>query len=151
MSKRIVAASIALMLVAGCKPAPELPANDAVTANEGEPAASATRLPDIAALPAGGMAEWLVGTWSFEAECATDFAVHYNADGSLENSGDGGTWKLDGDTITETVTERFEMGGNAPEKLKAPEVRSYKVERVDQNHGVVTSPFNGKKVPILRC
>ena len=102
-------------------------------------------------MPAGGLAEWLVGIWSFEKECATDFAVHFNADGSVENSGDGGTWKLEGDKITETITERFEMGGEAPAKVDPPEVRSYTVERIDQNHGVVTSPFNGNKVPILRC
>jgi hypothetical protein len=149
MPKPVVAAFALLVLLAGCTDAPEIPGNDAVAANAADPAAA--RLPDNAPLGAGGLAAWLVGTWSFEAECATDFAVHYNADGSVENSGEGGRWKLDGDTITETITERFEMGGDEPQKVEPAEVRSYKVERVGQNRGVVTSPFNGNKVPILRC
>jgi hypothetical protein len=149
--KPIVAVSVALLL-AGCNPPAPPPANDAVPAAANDAAPAATpHLADNAPLPAGGMAEWLVGAWSFETDCASDFTVHYNADGSVENSGEGGRWKLEGDKITETITERFEMGGEAPEKVEPAEVRSYTVERVDQNHGIVTSPFNGKKVPILRC
>lgn len=154
MSTRILAASAALMLL-GCKPAPEVPpepVNEAAPAdaNEAEPGAAA-HLPDSTPLPAGGLAEWLVGHWSFGEDCANDFAVQYNADGTVDNSGEAGTWKLEGGKITETITEKFEMGDEAPEKIDPPKVRSFPVERVDHNHGVITSPFNGNKVPILRC
>lgn len=148
--KRIVILSA--LLVASCNQPVQPSANDAEIVNTDEPAPTPTpHLADAAPLPAGGMREWLVGIWSFEKDCASDFAVHYNPDGSVENSGDSGRWTLDGDKITETITERFEMGGDAPQKVEPAEVRSYTVSRVDQNHGVVTSPFNGRKVPILRC
>lgn len=148
--KRLVILSA--LLLAACNPPAPSPANMAETAgeNQAEPSAAA-HLPDSAPLPAGGMAEWLVGHWSFESECASDFTVRFNPDGTVENSGDAGRWKLDSGKITETITERFEMGEDAPQKVEPAEVRSYSVERIDQNHGVVTSPFNGKKVPILRC
>lgn len=150
--KRVVAVSVALLL-AGCNPpAPPPAANDAgpVIENEAEPTPAA-HLADNTPLPAGGMSEWLVGHWSFGEDCASDFTVQYNADGTVDNSGETGKWKLEGGTITETITEAFEMGDDAPKKVDPPKVRSFPVERVDHNHGVITSPFNGKKVPILRC
>ncbi|MCW3846522.1 hypothetical protein OF829_04675 [Sphingomonas sp. LB-2] len=152
---RLLALSVlasAALLLAGCNPAAPPPANNdaAALVNEAEPAAP-PHLADTAPLPAGGLSEWLVGTWSFEKECASDFVVHYNADGSVDNSGDVGTWKVADGKITETITERGDLGGEAAQKVNPPEVRSFAVERIDQNHGVVTSPFNGKKVPILRC
>lgn len=154
MVRPILAASAALMLLAGCKPAPDVPApaNEAVPAavNEAEPGAAA-HLPDTTPLPAGGMAEWLVGHWAFGDDCASDFTVQYNADGTVDNSGEMGTWKLDNDKITETITEKFEMGDEAPQKVEPAKVRSFPVERIDHNHGRITSPFNGNKVPILRC
>ncbi len=135
--KRIIMLSV--LLLASCNQPVQPSANDAELINSDEAAPPPTpHLADAAPLPAGGLNDWLVGIWSFEKECATDFAVHYNADGKLENSGETGTWKLEGDTITETITGRFEMGGEGPEKLKSPIVRSYSVVRTDQNHGVLT-------------
>jgi hypothetical protein len=93
--------------------------------------------------------EWLVGTWSFERDCATDFQVHYNADGSLDNSGDIGTWSIAGDEVTETITQKFEDGGGEPVKLNPPETRKYHIARGDPNHGTVS--YQQRSVPILRC
>lgn len=148
--KRIVLLSV--LLLASCN-RPAQPANQAEPVNSANAAQPAPppHLPDTAPLPTGGMTEWLAGAWSFEKECASDFVVHYNPDGTVENSGDVGTWKVADGKITETITERFEMGGEESQKLNPPEVRSFAVERIDQNHGIVTSPYNGKKVPILRC
>jgi len=143
--KRIVLLSA--LLIAGCNQPVQPSANDAELVNTDQPAPPA-HLPDDAALPAGGMTQWLAGTWSFEKECATDFIVTYEPGGKLDNSGETGTWKLDGDKITETVTARLDDGGE-PEKVDPPTVRSYTVVRSDQNHGVLT--YQGKKVPILRC
>ena len=148
--KRIVV--LTALLLAACNQPQQPSANDAEIVNSDTAApAPAPHLADSAPLPAGGLREWLVGAWSFEPECASDFVVHYNADGTVENSGDVGKWSLADGKITETITERMEMGSEAPEKVEPAEVRSFAVERIDQNHGVVTSPYNGKKVPILRC
>jgi len=143
-----IVASATLLLLAGCNP-PATPANDAApVANSDAPAPPPAHLPDDAALPAGGMSAWLAGTWSFESECATDFIVTYEPGGKLDNSGETGTWALDGDKITETVTARLDEGGEQ-QKVDPPTRRSYTVVRTDQNHGVLT--YQGKKVPILRC
>lgn len=147
--KRIVLLS-ALLLAACNRMEQPVTNNAAEAANAGGPAVAA-HLPDAAPLPAGGMAEWLTGAWSFEKECASDFVVHYNADGTLENWVGGGRWAFADGKVTETITEKFDMGAEASEKVSPPEVHSYPVERVDQNHGVATSPYTGKKVPILRC
>lgn len=149
--KRIVLVSA--LLLASCKPAAPPPAVNEAAApgdNEAEPA-NAVHLPDDTPMPPGGAAAWLVGLWAFGDSCDSGFTVQYDADGTVDNSGETGTWKLEGDKITETITEKFEMGDEAPKKLDPPKVRSFPVQRVDHNHGVVTSPFNGAKVPILRC
>ena len=82
---------IALMLggaaLAACqpdaaKPVPKAEASEAAVA----PAAAA------AGAAGAPLREWLVGSWSFEASCASDFIAHYAADGSLDNSGEMGGW-----------------------------------------------------------
>ena len=146
----ILAISAAL-LAAGCKPAPTAPvANqsaNAVVENQAEavPAPAAT----LAAVAASPLAQWLVGSWSAEKNCSSDFIAHYNADGSLQYGEDSGHWTLAGDTVNEAITERFAMERDAPQKLPTPELRSYKVTRIDQGHGTIT--FDGRKVPIQRC
>ena len=145
--KRIILLSA--LLIAGCNQPVQPKANEAELIDTSNAAAALPHLPDIAPLPAGGMVQWLAGTWSFEKECATDFIVTYEPGGKLDNSGEMGTWKLDGDTITETVTSKLDNGGEDEVKVDPPTVRSYTVVRTDQNHGVLT--YQGKKVPILRC
>jgi hypothetical protein len=148
MMKRAVLLSV--LLLAACNRPAQPAANQTEpvnAANAAEPAPP-PHLPDTAPLPAGGIAQWLVGTWSFEKECASDFVVTYEAGGKLDNSGETGTWKLDGDTVTETVTARLNDLGEQ-EKVDPSTSRSYTVARTDQNHGVLT--YQGKKVPILRC
>ena len=138
----------AALLAAGCKPAATPVTNQAEPVANiavAEPAPAATS----AAVAGSPMAQWLVGAWSFDTSCATDFIVHYNADGSLQNSEDSGRWALAGDTITETIVERFEMGSDAPQKIDPPETRSYKVEQKGADAGMLT--FRGKKIPIQRC
>lgn len=145
--KRIILLSA--LLIAGCNQPVQPKANEAELIDTSNAAAALPHLPDTAPLPAGGMVQWLAGTWSFEKECATDFIVTYEPGGKLDNSGEMGTWKLDGDTITETVTSKLDNGGEDEVKVDPPTVRSYTVVRTDQNHGVLT--YQGKKVPILRC
>lgn len=92
---------------------------------------------------------WLIGAWSYEASCATDFAARFHADGRVENAGDIGTWTAHGDRVTERITRRFELGDESEETLDPPEVRSYRVERVDADRGVIV--IDGRRVPIRRC
>jgi hypothetical protein len=102
-----------------------------------------------AAVAASPLATWLVGAWSADTSCATDFMAHYNADGTLQYGEDTGTWTLAGDAVTETITERFAMESDAAEKLPEPEKRTYKVAQIDAGHGTIT--YEGRKIPIQRC
>lgn len=140
----------AALLAAGCKPTPPAPVvnqadNSVANQADAPPAPVATS----AAVAASPLAQWLVGSWSAEANCSSDFIAHYNADGSLQYGEDSGIWALAGDVVTETITERFAMESDAPQKLAKPETRSYTVTRTDQGHGTIN--FKGRKVPIQRC
>lgn len=154
---RIVASMLAPAMLAACQPAaaparnvaegdtPATPAPAAAAA----PAAPAASLANGAVAADAPLGEWLVGSWSFEEDCASDFIARYGADGSLDNSGEVGSWALAGDQVTETIHERFENGGDAPVKVDPPLRRSYAVARKDATHGVVT--IEGRTVPMLRC
>lgn len=136
-------------LLAACKPAPPA-ANQAienVAANAAEPAPAPAAT--SAAIAASPLAQWLVGSWSAEANCSSDFIAHYNADGSLQYGEDSGTWTLAGNAVTEAITERFAMESDSPQKLAKPETRTYSVTRIDQDHGTIA--FQGRKVSIQRC
>ena len=132
--------------LAGCSPDSAAIAGNA--ANEAPAAAASTQ---VAGTPAADapLGEWLVGAWSFDTSCATDFIIRYDADGKLDNAGEVGSWKLDGAQLTETLVERFENGGEAPVKLDPPVTRSYSVRRIDAGHGSIA--FEGRDVPIQRC
>jgi hypothetical protein len=134
----------AIALLAGCGQAGQSPENRSVFAPSPTPVeaptASATKSP---------LREWLVGTWSFEPSCQTDFIVHYNADGSLDNSGHIGTWAVEGERVTETITERLDDNGEGSVKVDPPETNIYMVMRDEPNRGVIR--FQGRSVPIRRC
>ncbi|MEI9850481.1 MAG: hypothetical protein WDN24_06070 [Sphingomonas sp.] len=140
------AAAVALVALAGCQPGAPPAANDSSAAAATEPA---PRPAAASTFAPGSLSAWLVGSWSYGEDCATDFAVHYNADGSLNNYEDEGSWSAEGDTVTETITQRATMGEDAVEKLNPPEKRRYSVTRTDAKHGVLL--FQGKQIPILRC
>lgn len=151
MVKRVLLAATVLAALSACQEQAPQPKNEAVTPTA--PAAPATGEADgNGVAPAGDLAGWMIGTWSFAGECSTDLVVTYEADGRLENAGNIGTWKLDGDTVTETIHERVALDGEMDggvEKLKSPEELRYAVARTDEKHGVLT--INGRKVPIQRC
>ncbi|MDF7776469.1 hypothetical protein P1X14_14535 [Sphingomonas sp. AOB5] len=148
MAKRVLLAAMALGALSACQEQAPQPKNEAAPVAAETPAAPIEAAPSNAAAPAGDLAAWLVGTWAFSGECSTDLVVTYEADGKLDNSGNHGSWKLDGDTITETVTERTEMEGETV-KLNPPEQLRYTVARTGDKDGVLT--INGRKVPIRRC
>jgi hypothetical protein len=139
----------AALLAAGCKPDSPAPVPvQSQAANAAEPPAPAPAATS-AAVAGSPVAQWLVGAWSYDTSCATDFILHYNADGTLQNGEDSGRWSLEGNAVTETITERFEMGSEAPLKLNPPEKRIYSVEQIDAGKGSLT--FQGKKIAIQRC
>jgi hypothetical protein len=143
------AALAAVLVSAGaCSPAaPDKPADKPTAA---APAAAPSSAPVPPADPATApLGQWLVGTWSFDTSCASDFLIVYEADGRLDNSGETGRWALSGDTLTETITEKLESGGDAPQKVDPPTTRRYTVARIDAGHGTIL--FQGKAVPVLRC
>lgn len=148
-----VLALLATLAACSAAPVPEAENGAAVETNV-EALAPRVEPSNVTALtpvdPAPALDRWLVGTWSFDEVCgSSDFAVAYRADGSLDNSGHLGRWEIDGNRVTETVTEAIENGGETPTRLAAPETRSYTVQRIDSKRGVIR--FEGRRIPILRC
>lgn len=132
-------ALLGLLSLAACSQQPPVPVNEAVDlANHAAP--------DNVAAPA---TSWIVGTWSFDTGCATDFLITYQADGALDNRGETGTWKLVGNTVTETLVSKLADGADTPIAVDPPETRTYKAVQTDQMHGMIT--IQGREVPILRC
>jgi hypothetical protein len=147
MGKRILLAATVLGALSACQEQAPQPKNESVRVQPSA-AVPVPDMPSNAVPPNEDLAGYIVGAWSFESDCATDFSVHYYPNGKVENSGNIGLWGLEGDTITETITERFEMGGE-PEQVAPAEVLRYTVTRVDEKHAVLT--IDGRKVPIQRC
>jgi hypothetical protein len=147
MDRGIAAVALgAALLAGGCSSESAAPTgNDSV--NIAAPAP--TPGPTAAAVAAGPLARWLVGAWSADTSCATDFIAHYNADGTLQYGEDSGSWTLSGDTVTETITARFAMESEVAHKLPEPERRTYTVTRIDAGHGTIG--YQGRKIPIQRC
>lgn len=142
-----IAAALALTGCSGESSPP--PANQSAQSTPVAATPAAAPAPAAPASPPSALRDWLVGTWSFDTSCATDFIIHYEADGKLDNAGEVGTWLLDGDMLTETVVERFENGGEAPVKLDPPVIRTYRIARRDGSHGTIR--IENRTVPILRC
>jgi hypothetical protein len=144
-ARGIIVAACGMLAACGSDDAGESPAVNV--------AASPTPVASSAAAPSqpksAPLREWIIGTWSFDTSCATDFLIRYDADGRLDNAGEVGSWRAEGDRLTETVTERLEQGGDAPEKLARPIVRTYAVRRTDSSRGIIT--FENRDVPIQRC
>jgi len=141
---QFIAGLIGCAALAACNQGPVKPVQKA-QASEVQPVA-ATPKP---AGPAAPLQAWLVGSWSFENSCASDFIAHYAADGALDNSGETGSWALAGDTVTETIRERYDSAADGTDKVNPPETRSYTIAQIDKDHGTIT--YQGRKVPMLRC
>ncbi|MEP9359155.1 hypothetical protein [Sphingomonas sp. KR3-1] len=137
----IIAIALGCAALAACKPDAPKVAQKAQASAPVAPAPAAANAP---------LKDWLAGSWSFESSCASDFIAHYAADGSLDNSGEMGSWALAGDTVTETIRERYDAAASEnAAKVDPPLTRSYTIARTDQDHGTIT--YQGRKVPMLRC
>jgi hypothetical protein len=149
---RIAAGLAALLALGACSGQP--PA--APQSNAAEPVLNASPQPptqaarDTApATPAADapVAQWLVGHWAYEDDCATDFTVVYSADGKLDAHGEVGSWKAEGNQVTETVTAH--MGEAGTEPIDPPQVIRYTVEKQGADRGVLRR--GNASQPIRRC
>jgi len=136
----IAGASLAL---AACSQEKEQPTEESTVQADAEEASDTPEEAD------SGLREWLVGTWSYDGTCASDFAVFYNADGTMRNEGESGTWEVAGNTLRETITQEFEMGEPGSTKVDPPRVRELQIEMVDETTGNLIS--EGDTYPITRC
>ncbi|WP_431469258.1 hypothetical protein [Sphingosinithalassobacter sp. LHW66-3] len=154
MIRRLFPAAILLAGLSACSADAPASTTEAETKTE---LPSEALLPAVAApaahRPEAGSAaplrDWLIGAWSYEGSCASDFFVRYDADGSVANAGDTGSWTLDGDTVTERITERFEPDEDSEAGGGEPEVRSYRIERTGADRGTIV--IDDRRVPIIRC
>ena len=104
-----------------------------------------------ATTPRDGAAEsWLVGTWlmpddstPFPLGCESDQPIRYDADGRFAVYEESGTWRLDGDRLTETLTE-----GGEPAEIGRPHVS--RVERSGPD-AFVKSWEAGEPLTFRRC
>ena len=71
----------------------------------------------------------LVGTWlmiegdvEFPTACASGLPIIYHADGTLTLFGERGTWRLDRDILTETITEAGEHSEFERSEIGRPHV-----------------------------
>ncbi|GAB5348344.1 hypothetical protein [Alteriqipengyuania sp. 357] len=137
----IAGASLAL---AACSQEADEPAEDSAPQ-----AAAVDQTAEAPVQADSGLREWIVGTWSYDGTCASDFAVFYEADGTMHNDGEAGSWDVSGDTLTETITEEFEMGEPGVTKVDPPRVRALEVAMIDEDRGNLI--FEGDTYEITRC
>ena len=70
---------------------------------------------------------WLAGTWlmigpdlEFPLACASGLPIAYRSDGTYGLFDEEGTWRLEGDRLTETMTEILETAEPEPERVGRP-------------------------------
>ncbi|MBL4791951.1 hypothetical protein AAG607_05315 [Citromicrobium bathyomarinum] len=124
------------LVLAGCSEQKKDGARD-----DAVPAFDQSLVPTVMAIqtaePAGqALNKWLVGTWSHDGSCASDFVSVYDADGTMHTDSEAGTWEASGTTVTESITEQFEMGEPDTVRLDPPLVREVEVERIDDTHAI---------------
>jgi hypothetical protein len=99
---------------------------------------------------------WLRGTWLQTASpddlsrvaCNSGTTITYKADGTMSYFEGGGRWRLDGNWLTETLTEVHEPSN--PEMLKdVGRPLTTRIRRVGPDEGAVQSGERWE--PMLRC
>ncbi len=95
----------------------------------------------------------LTGTWAPEASnCETDDIWKYNADGTMATFGADGTWVIDGETLTETITRQMSDNpdnGEVWTKLETPEMYSSTVSIDDS--GQMTKKIGAEELTLIKC
>lgn len=92
---------------------------------------------------------YLIGAWVDDLRgCDGDGGTVYKADGAWFEGDKDGTWALDGDRLTVTITETSEMGDNL-RKIDPPEIVRWTLTRVGKNR--LTYRGNGKSFSLVKC
>lgn len=82
----------------------------------------ATLLIVVGCAPGPRQGDWLVGGWVLEGDsCESDAGVEYHPDGTWQAYGTGGQWRLVGDRLESTITERWEDEGEPSVSVAPPE------------------------------
>jgi hypothetical protein len=118
-------------------------------------AACATTQPAARQTPAGPTAQWLVGTWlmiddpsEHPVACASGLPIAYSRDGRYTLFEESGTWRLEGERLTETATEIHDGADPAEVALGRPIVS--RIERTGPD--ALRKTFaDGSKATFLRC
>lgn len=144
--------AVPLLMLAACEmqaAAPETPANAAAPAPAAPPPSpSPSPEPTRAADKGGDLKRWLTGVWSYDDSCGSDYAVRFDADGRIDNYGDIGRWKVEGDAVVQTITQTQELGME-PEPVTPPRVTRFTIARDGADSGAIL--FEGRRIPIKRC
>lgn len=106
--------------------------------------------------PSARSSSWIVGTWlgvETDADrdlvaCDSGLPIGYRADGTYVLFEERGTWRLDGDRLTEVVKEIHETADSSEAEIDRPYVS--RVRRVDGNSFVKTFADGGRML-FLRC
>ena len=144
---------MAFLAIAACSGGvEEVPDNEDVSPAEVmQETTLADASPDVDA-ERGWSEEWLHGTWSFAGTCRTDHTVTFEPDGDLYASEVSGTYAIDGATVTETISEEHGMGDpDGPTVIDPPNVYSYEVRRIDDDHAEFTYEDDPEPLEMLRC
>jgi hypothetical protein len=119
-------------------------------------AACATTPPPAASQSqAGAAADWLAGTWLMIGDgvehpggCNSGLPIGYSRDGRYTLFEESGTWRLQGERLTETATEVHDGADPAEVALGRPVVSRVQRTGPDSFRKTFT---DGSKATFLRC
>lgn len=103
-------------------------------------------------------AEWLVGVWLLSADrndldrsaCNSGTTLSYLADGTTNAWGESGRWSLDGDELTETLTEVLPDTGDPDRLPMVDKSITQQLVRIGPDEGVIVDDA-GAGISMLRC
>ncbi len=99
---------------------------------------------------------WLVGTWLMMdrpddrdlTPCASGLPIYYGGDGKYNMFEESGTWRLEGDRLTEMATEASDVVD--PKEVAIGQAFVSRIERVEANAFAKTYA-DGTKATFRRC
>lgn len=93
--------------------------------------------------------DWMDGHSEFPKVCGSDGTVQYHEDGSYTLWGEAGMWRLDGDALTETMTDFHPLHVDRPaEYIDKAHVST--IKWVDQNM-FLKRRADGSELAFRRC
>lgn len=118
-------------------------------------ACATTQPPAAKQSPAGPTAEWLAGTWLMIGDpaehpsgCNSGLPIIYSRDGRYTLFEESGTWRLQGERLTETATEVHDHADPSEVALGRP--FTSRIERTGRD-SLRKTFADGSKAVFLRC